>query len=123
MTKEIKILIVDDEQDYANLIAFNFKSKGYSVITACNGEEAIRSIKERNPDVVFMDMLLPDTDGMGLLKKVREFNKEIPVIIMSAYMDDRKLGKSVDFYGVSGIFYKGDDFSKALTLLETTLRK
>ena len=123
MTKETKLLIVDDEQDYANLMAFNFKSKGYSVITASNGEEAIRSIQEKNPDVVFMDMILPDTDGIELLKKVRGFNKKIPVVLMSAYVDNRNLGKTVDFYGISGIFYKGDDFSKALGLLEETLKK
>ena len=123
MTKEIKVLIVDDEQDYANLMAFNFKSKGYSVIIASNGEEAIKSIKKRNPQAVFMDMLLPDTDGMELLKKVRLFNKKIPVVIMSAYMDNRKLDKTVDFYGISGIFYKGDDFSRALDILKATLEK
>lgn len=123
MAKDIKILLVDDEADFANLMAFNFKSKGYSVILASNGTEAINKLKEEQPDIAFLDVILPDTDGMELLKKVREINKKIPVVIMSAYMEQGKFTQTIDFYGVSGIFYKGDDFSKALDLLKTALSK
>ena len=105
MVEEVKVLVVDDEADFANLMAFNLKSKGYSVMIASNANEAIKKFKEDSPDIAFLDVILPDTDGIELLKKIREVNKKTPVIIMSAYMRNGKFAKQIDFHGISGIFY------------------
>jgi len=121
MENGIKVLLVDDEEDFRNLLAFWLKSKGYFVITASNGEEAVNLAKTENPAIIFMDLNMPVMDGADALKKLREFNKEVPVIIISAFVDDRK-AKEAMAQGVSGVFYKGKDFQEGLLLLEAALR-
>jgi CheY-like chemotaxis protein len=121
MENGIKVLLVDDEEDFRNLLAFWLKSKGYSVITASNGEEAINLVKTEDPAIIFMDLNMPVMDGADALRKLREFNKEVPVIIISAFVDDRKAKEAME-QGVSGVFYKGKDFQEGLLLLETALR-
>jgi len=121
MEKQIKVLLVDDEADFTTPMSFWFKSKGYTVSVAPNGEEAIKMIKESPPDIVFLDLNMPVMDGVATLKKIREFDKIIPIIIISAYVDDRRASEAMQ-YGVSGMFYKGKDFDEGLSLLEATLK-
>ncbi|MBU1062431.1 MAG: response regulator [Candidatus Omnitrophica bacterium] len=121
MDKNIKVLLVDDQEDFRQLMRFWLKSKGYSVIVAPDGESAIRMVKEESPDILFLDLNMPAMDGVETLKKIREFNEELPTIIISAYVDD-PAAKKILSYGVSGIFYKSKNFEEALSLLESALR-
>jgi two-component system response regulator (stage 0 sporulation protein F) len=119
--KNIRVLVVDDEADFRQLMTYWLESKGYAVLTAADGEAAIQQVKDKKPDVVFMDLRMPVMDGTEAIKKIREFDKDIPIIIISAYVDDPKVKEAVD-YGTSGIFYKGKDFEEGLSLLEVALR-
>jgi len=119
--KEIKCLLVDDEDDFREVMTFWLKSKGYLVIEAAEGETAVRLTREENPDIIFMDLNMPVMDGIEALKRIREFNKDVPVIVISAYIDDKK-AKDTMAYGISGVFYKGKDFREGLSLLEAALR-
>jgi len=121
MDKKVKVLLVDDEVDFTQLMSFWLQSKGYSVTVASEGKEAVKSIKENPPDIVFMDLNMPGIDGVGAVKKIRLFDKELPIIIISAYLDDERV-KDVGPYGISGVFYKGADFNEGLALLESALR-
>ena len=121
MGEAIKVLLVDDEPDFTQPMAFWLKSKGYEPIEVTSGEEALKLIKETPPDIIFLDINMPVMDGLATLKKIREFNKDIPVVIVSAYVDDPR-GRESYSYGVAGVFYKGDDLSEGLILLETILR-
>lgn len=120
-TKDIKILVTDDEEDYRQLLAFWLRSKGYTVITASGGDEAIRLVKDEKPDIVFMDLRMPVMDGVEAIGKIREFNQDIPIIINSAYLEDLKVEEATE-YGISGVFYKGKDFQQGLSLIESALR-
>jgi len=119
--KKIQVLVVDDESDFLQLMTYWLESKGYSVIVASNGEKAVQQAKEKNPNVVFMDLRMPVMDGIEAIKKIREFNKDVPIIIISAYVDDPKAKEAIA-YGISGVFYKGKDFEEGLSLLEVALR-
>jgi CheY-like chemotaxis protein len=119
--KAIKCLLVDDEEDFRELMQFWLKSKGYTVVSACEGKTAVELAKAENPDVIFMDLNMPVMNGTEAVGKIREFNKEVPIIIISAYVDDRKAKEAMQ-YGISGIFYKGKDFQEGLSLLEAALR-
>lgn len=119
--KNIKVLVVDDEDDFRKLMSFWLESNGYTVITASGGENAISVVKEHAPDIVFMDLRMPVLNGAETLKRIREFNKDLPVIIISAHVDD-PIAKDALSYGVAGVFYKGKDFEKGLSLLESVLR-
>lgn len=122
MEKNIKILLVDDEVDFRSLMEFWFKSKGYTVLTASDGPEGIEMIKKDPPDIVFLDLRMPTMTGMDVLKNVRKFNKTLPVIIISAYVNDPD-AKDITSYGISGVFYKGENFEATLPLLETAIRR
>jgi two-component system response regulator (stage 0 sporulation protein F) len=121
MDKNIKILLVDDEADFRQLMMFWLKSKGYSVISASDGKSAIQLVKNEQPDIVFLDLRMPVMDGVEVLKRIRKFNKDIPIIVISAYVNDPG-ARDVTSYGISGVFYKGKNFEEALPLLETALR-
>jgi two-component system response regulator (stage 0 sporulation protein F) len=122
MAKDITILLVDDEPDFTKPMAFWFESKGYKALEASDGPTAVRLVKEKNPDIVFLDLNLPGMDGIEILKQMRQFNKDIPVIVISAHIDRLKV-KEVESYGISGVFYKGDNFEKGLFLIESVLKK
>ncbi len=121
MEKQIKVLLVDDEEDFRKLLGFWLNAKGYSVVNASNGQESLGVVAAEKPDIIFMDLNMPVMDGAEAIKKIREFNKDVPIIIISAFVDDRK-AKEVMSWGISGVFYKGKDFQEGLQLLETALR-
>lgn len=121
MEENIKILLVDDEPDFTQPMEFWLKSKGYCVMVVPDGASAIKIIKENAPDIVFLDINMPVMDGAETLRRIREFNPDLPVIIISAYLGDRRTREATS-YGISGLFYKGEDFNKGLGLLESVLR-
>jgi len=121
MEKDIKVIVIDDESDFVEPMAFWLKAKGYTVLTAGNGKEGIKVIHEKNPDIVFLDINMPVMDGFATLKEIRQFNKGLPVIIISAYVNDPRLTEA-NKLGISGVFYKGSDFNEGMALLETVLR-
>ena len=108
-----KILVVDDEIHLLRLLEYNLKKEGYRVVTACNGLEAIHKVEEEGPDLILLDIKMPVMDGLEAIKRIRSFYKELPIIVISAYVQDVKIKQSAS-YGISGIFYKSDDFEKGL---------
>ena len=83
MSGEDKILIVEDEQIIRNFITTILEANGYLVIYAAAGREAVPMIREHNPDLVLLDLGLPDMDGMDVLSHIRGC-AELPVIVVSA---------------------------------------
>ena len=121
MGKEKKILLVDDEQDFLQLMKFWLESKGYSIVTARDGETAIDLVKKEELNIILIDLRMPKIDGVETIKRIREFNKNIPIIVISAYVDDPRAAEAMK-YGISGIFCKHKDFQEGLSLLESALR-
>ncbi|NPA40026.1 MAG: sigma-54-dependent Fis family transcriptional regulator [Thermodesulfobacteria bacterium] len=80
-----KILIVDDESDIRDSLSYVFKREGYSVDTASNKKEALSLFSKYDYDVVFLDLKLPDGNGLDLLKEFLEINFESQIIVISAY--------------------------------------
>ncbi|MDP3041244.1 MAG: response regulator [Candidatus Omnitrophota bacterium] len=117
----IRVLVVDDEADFRNLLVYWLKSKGYQVITASDGKSAIELLKQKGADIVFMDLRMPIMDGVDALKNIRTFDAITPIIVISSYIADPKI-QEAQSYGMSGVFYKGADFEESLPLLETVLR-
>jgi len=79
------ILIVDDDQDIRNILWNVLKDKGFAPVLAQNGKEALGKLREEPPDLVLLDMRLPDMHGLELLEKIRKQYTDIPVIIITAY--------------------------------------
>ena len=96
-----KILIVDDEKNIADIIAFNLKKEGYQVIKAGDGEEGVKMAMEENPDLILLDIMMPKMDGYEACKKIRE-KKNTPIIMLTA--------RAEELYKVLGLELGADDY-------------
>ena len=83
----MKILVVDDEALLVKGIRFNLMNEGYEVITGSDGLEAIQAVQEQSPDLVVLDVMMPNMDGLTACAKIREFSN-IPIIMLTAKTDD-----------------------------------
>ena len=83
----MKILVVDDEELLVKGIRFNLQTEGYDVITGCNGAEAVILCRNESPDLVILDIMMPEMDGLTACRKIREFSN-VPVILLTAKADD-----------------------------------
>lgn len=108
-----KILVVDDEVDFLEIIKIRLEASDYEVITAANGEEALKKVKNEKPDVVLLDILMPGIDGLEVLKRIRKINDKLPVYIITAFSTEERF-KVADKFGASGFIVKTDDLSKEL---------
>ena len=83
----MKILVVDDEELLVKGIRFNLQNDGYEVITGFNGAEAVRLAQSEQPDLVVLDIMMPEMDGLTACSKIREFSN-IPIILLTAKVQD-----------------------------------
>jgi len=83
----MKILVVDDEDLLVKGIRFNLQNDGYEVITGSNGLDAIEQTKACHPDLIVLDVMMPEMDGLTACAKIREFS-DIPIILLTAKADD-----------------------------------
>ncbi len=95
-----KVLVVDDEKNIRLLLVEELTDEGYDVVTAKNGAVALEMIQAEKPDLVTLDIKMPGEDGLSILRKIREIEYDLPVIICSAY----SVYKS-DFTSVAADFY------------------
>ena len=104
-----KVLVVDDEKNIRLLLNEELTDEGYDVITAENGSLALEMIQTEKPDLVTLDIKMPGEDGLSVLRKIRETEYDLPVIICSAY----SVYKS-DFSAVAADHYvtKSSDFEE-----------
>jgi DNA-binding response OmpR family regulator len=79
-----RILVVDDEPDAVYLLREFLVAKGYEVLTASDGEEALRKVKEERPHAILLDVRMPGMNGLEVLKRVREIDHEVGVIMVTA---------------------------------------
>ena len=88
-----KILIVDDEERMVRFIRMNLEHDGFIVADAFNGKQAIQKMRDVNPDIILLDVMMPDVDGFDVLETIREFTN-VPVIMLTARgeEDDRVRG-------------------------------
>lgn len=92
---KFQILVVEDDSPIRNLIATTLKTHNYKYLLAQNGEEAIIQASTHDPDVVFLDLGLPDMDGVEIIKKIREWSN-MPIIVISARSEDEDKIEALD---------------------------
>jgi DNA-binding response OmpR family regulator len=110
----MKILVVDDEMLLVKGIRFNLQNEGYEVITGCNGLEAVKFVQEQKPDLVVLDVMMPEMDGLTACAKIREFSN-VPIILLTA--------KSDDMDKLMGFEHGADDYlTKPFNILELKAR-
>ena len=112
-----KILVVDDEPDALELIGYNLKREGFEVLTACDGAEALRKTSTLHPDVVILDLMLPEVDGLAVCKALRNDPETatLPIIMLTA--------KAAEIDRVLGLELGADDYvTKPFSPRELVLR-
>ena len=119
--RKTRILWVDDETDFLELVGFWLKSQGYDVTTLTSGIEALKMIETQPPDVVFLDIHMPQMDGLETLTKLRKIEKDLPVIMVTAYPEEEKNFATAIKLSVSGFFPKQISLPKLKTSIETIL--
>jgi DNA-binding response OmpR family regulator len=82
-----RILLVDDEEGIQLLYREEFEEEGFEVITAYNGEEALEKFSQEPPDLVILDINMPGMNGIEVLRRMKEINPNLPVILSSAYQE------------------------------------
>lgn len=90
-----KILAVDDEKHIVRLVQINLLKEGYEVVTATNGREALEAVAQQKPDLIVMDVMMPEMDGFEALQKLKEnpASADIPVIMLTAKAQDADVFK------------------------------
>lgn len=119
MEKKFDILLVDDEQDFLDPIAFWLESKGYSVRMALEGEQALKLLDEEAPDIVLLDINMPVMDGIETLRNIRKKHKTLPVIMITAELEQLPVLQDMD---IAGFFPKGGSLEQLESLLEPVIR-
>ncbi|WP_196000197.1 response regulator transcription factor [Clostridium sp. 1001271B_151109_B4] len=110
-----KILIVEDEESIRGFLRINLRRNGYEVIEVDNGEEGIKIAKNEKPAIVILDVMLPGIDGFNVCKRIREEEKNIGIIMLTA--------KSQDIDKITGLEYGADDYIvKPFNPMELLLR-
>ncbi|SHN68768.1 response regulator [Desulfitobacterium chlororespirans] len=88
------ILVVDDQMRVRRLLFETFKEEGHLVKMAENGNEALRVLEGYKPDLIIMDMKMPEMNGIDTLKEIRTFNQDVQVIMMTAYGDAQTMERA-----------------------------
>ena len=111
----VRVLVVDDEPNLTELVSMALRYEGWEVRSAGAGAEAVRTAREFGPDAVVLDMMLPDIDGLEVLRRMRADEPEVPVLFLTARdaVEDR----------VAGLTAGGDDYvTKPFSLEEVVAR-
>ena len=115
-----KILIVDDEPDFLEVMRTRLEANDYEVTTAANGEEALNYVKNNKPDAVLLDILMPGIDGLEVLRRIRKMDDNLPVYIITAFSTDDRF-KAANKLGASGFIVKTDDLAKEIENITSAL--
>ncbi len=110
----MKILVVDDEDLLVKGIRFNLQNEGYEVISGSNGVDAVSLAQIQNPDLIILDVMMPEMDGLTACTRIREFS-DVPIILLTAKVDD--IDKLI------GFDHGADDYlTKPFNILELKAR-
>jgi DNA-binding NarL/FixJ family response regulator len=102
----IKAIIIDDEVDSAEVFAEFLKLKDIDVAgLGKNGKEGVELYQKHNPDVVFLDLVMPEYDGFYALEEIKKINSDARVVIITAFLTDM-MRKKLDNFGVEDVFQK-----------------
>lgn len=118
--KKQRILVVDDEMDFLEILKKRLETNGYEVITAFDGEDALKKLKTEKPDAVLIDIMMPKIDGLNVLKQIRQEDKKMPVFIMTAFSNEERYNIANKF-DASGFILKTSDLQEEIRNIKATL--
>lgn len=114
------ILVVDDDPAISRLLVTNLKARGYEVITAVDGEEALASVDSELVDLVILDIMMPKVDGVEVCRRIREWSR-VPIIMLSAMGDEKGKVNCLDI-GADDYLTKPFGMAELIARVKTALR-
>ena len=114
--KDKSILIVDDNVNITKTMALIFEKNGYLVNTAQNGLEAVKKVKKKAYNVIFMDIKMPLMNGVEAFKKIKKINPNTSVMMMTAYAVENLVQEAIE-EGAKGIIYKPFDIDDLVSIV------
>jgi CheY-like chemotaxis protein len=116
MARQLEILVVDDDIDNANSLAEVFATEGHSVTTAHSGKQAIKAYEQKNFDLAFMDIAMPEQNGVESFFEIRKIRPRARVYMMTGYSVEALVQQAIE-NGALGVLHKPVDLRKVLSLL------
>jgi DNA-binding response OmpR family regulator len=118
------LLIVDDEKEARHLLDYNFSAAGFDVITAASGEAALRMAAHHQPDIVLLDIVLPDMDGFSVCRRLRSraVTARIPVVMLSSHSGFSVHAAGTEA-GVRRCLNKASDLAEIVAAVQLTLEE
>jgi two-component system KDP operon response regulator KdpE len=119
-TVSIKVLVIDDEPPIRKLLRMGLSTQGYEIIEATNGKNGLALLAE-NPDVIILDLGLPDIPGLDLLAMIRERNERVPIVVLSSRGDETAKVQALD-HGADDYVTKPFGMEELLARLRAAVR-
>ena len=108
-----KVLLVDDEVDFLELMKTRLEANGYEVITANNGKDALNRFKNDKPAALLLDIMMPELDGLSVLKAIRAEDALLPIFIVTAFSNEERV-KVAGKLNATGFIVKTQDLGKEI---------
>lgn len=120
-----KIMVVDDESDHVFVLKIALRKGGYDVVEARSGKECLSKIARVKPDLVIMDIMMPDMNGWDVCKRIKEdpLTSSIPVSMLSVRREEEDIRKSFDYAHADEHLCKPIDLGKLLNTVEALLNR
>jgi len=118
--KKKKILVVDDEVDFVSIIRMRLEANNYEVITASGGKEALEKVVRDKPDIVLMDVLMPEIGGIDALAKIRQTNKDLPVFMITGFSNEERFALA-NKLNATGFIMKTSDLQKEIEKIKAII--
>lgn len=118
---DFHILIVDDDKDFLTSMSIWFKSHGYNVEAVSSGEEALKLLKKRRSNIIFLDFFMPGTDGIETLRNIRRMKIKTPVVMLAKDVPE-DICLAAYALGINAILDKTLDFYSAEHLINSLTR-
>ncbi|MFA5317351.1 MAG: response regulator [Dehalococcoidales bacterium] len=117
MTEATKILVVDDNADLRDTLYLILKRRGFDVDRAGDGRAAVDKIENQHFDVVLMDIIMPDMNGMEAFRKIREIDRKVKIILMTAYYEEEELKTALN-EGVYQTVHKPVEVARLIEMIK-----
>jgi two-component system, OmpR family, KDP operon response regulator KdpE len=121
MKRNAKVLVIDDDPRLVRFLQLNLEAEGYNVFGAASGRAGFEALLAQRPDVVILDLMLPDMDGLALCERIREFS-DVPVIVLTARRAEGELVQSLDV-GADDYIAKPFSNDELLARMRAVLRR